>query len=119
MLNISVNDYLNEQGRCDASATKPGPCFYAAWASFRVLAMAVIVIAGLAMIISQALGADLLDAYTVKKVLPRLLIAVILIAVSWQLLKAAVSISDVLGYGVRGLIYKPFSALGASHIAAG
>ncbi len=117
MLNISVDTYLNEKGACGDS--NPGPCFYKAWNSVRILAMAVIVIASLVMIISQALGADVLDAYAIKKILPRLLVAVIAIAISWQLMKAAITASDVLGYGVRALIYKPFSVLGAAHIGAG
>ncbi len=115
MLNISVNTYLDE--------SKPGSAgadFYAAWNSFRVISMALIVIAGLIMVMSQALGAELLNAYTIKKMLPRLLMAVVFIAASWQLLKAAVTASDVVGYGTRYLIYKPFSTgLGAAHIGAG
>lgn len=48
------------------------------------------------------------DAYTVKKVLPRLAIAVILIQLSWFLTTGAVFITNKVAFGIEGLMYGAF-----------
>lgn len=48
------------------------------------------------------------DAYTVKKVLPRLVIAVVLIQLSWFIFTGMISLTTAVAYGVEGLIYAPF-----------
>ncbi|HEU4914136.1 MAG TPA: hypothetical protein VFT16_01895, partial [Candidatus Saccharimonadales bacterium] len=58
--------------------------------------------------VSQAAGIEILDAYTVRKVLPRLLFAAIFIALSWDILEFLTSLSNDAGNGIRGLIYAPF-----------
>jgi hypothetical protein len=85
--------------------------FKAAWTSFRNIALGLMVLAGLAIVISQALGSEIVDAYTVRKVLPRLLIAAIGISLSWILCQFFVKFSNELGYGIRSLIYQPFADL--------
>jgi hypothetical protein len=85
--------------------------YYTAWQSFRNIALGLMVVGGLVMLISQALGYELLDAYTIRKVLPRLLIAALGITLSWPLMKFAVQLSDDLGFGIRSLIYAPFNGL--------
>ncbi|HSX43631.1 MAG TPA: hypothetical protein VLF59_06135 [Candidatus Saccharimonadales bacterium] len=92
--------------------------YYTAWNSFRILAVAIIVIAGLIMVTSQALGLEMLDAYTIRKVLPRLFVAIVGISLSWPLMSLAVSFFDTLGIDIRELIYAPFSGL-HSTISAG
>jgi len=82
-----------------------------AWNSFRIIAIAILVIAGLIMVTSQALGFEFLDAYTIRKVLPRLLIAIIGISISWPILQFVINFFDVVGYDVRELIYAPFNAM--------
>lgn len=52
------------------------------------------------------------DAYTVKKVLPRLVIAAILIQLSWFIFTGAIALTNAIAYGVEGLIYAPFEGLG-------
>lgn len=83
--------------------------YYTAWNSFRVVATAVLVIAGLVMVTSQALGFEFLDAYTIRKTLPRLFVAAIGISLSWPLMRLAVSFFDTAGFDVRELIYAPFN----------
>jgi len=78
----------------------------------------VVVIAGLIMVISQAAGWEVIDAYTIKKMMPRLVVAVIAIALSWQLCKTFITFCDVLGFGVRNLIYAPFNS-GGGHFEIG
>lgn len=85
--------------------------YYAAWSSFRTLATALLVIAGLVMVASQAIGFEVLDAYTIRKVLPRLLVAIIGITLSWPLMQFAVNFFNVLGVDVRELIFAPFSSI--------
>lgn len=82
--------------------------FFQAWAGFRTLALALIAIAALIMVISQAAGLEILDAYTIKKVLPRLLFAAIAITVSWAVMQFLVTLSNDVGSGIRYLIYSPF-----------
>jgi len=48
------------------------------------------------------------DAYTVKKVLPRLVIAVILIQLSWFIFTGMLALTNSIAYGIEALIYAPF-----------
>ncbi|MDB5169982.1 MAG: rane protein of unknown function [Candidatus Saccharibacteria bacterium] len=93
--------------------------FYAAWNTFRILALGLLVIGGLVMIISQGLGFEIFDAYTVKKTLPRILFAGIAISLSWQFLQFVVTLSNGLGIGIRALIYQPFLSSGIDGVALG
>ncbi|MEO6760842.1 MAG: hypothetical protein ABI220_00500 [Candidatus Saccharimonadales bacterium] len=88
--------------------------YYTAWNSFRVLATAILIIGGLIMVASQALGFEILDAYTIRKVLPRLLVAVIGINLSWPLMRFIVGFFDTVGFDIRSLIYSPFSHMHGS-----
>lgn len=48
------------------------------------------------------------DAYTIKKVLPRLVIAIILIQISWFLFTGFINAVNEIAWGVEGLMYSPF-----------
>jgi hypothetical protein len=100
MLTIDVKDIFDD--------SKSSNSFHLAWNSFRVFALGLIVIAALVMVVSQAAGVEILDAYTVRKVLPRLLFAAIFIALSWDILEFLATLSNEAGVGVRSLIYAPF-----------
>jgi len=114
-----LDSFISSQLDIDASGIfdgtdTPGSSaggYYTAWNSFRVLATAVLVIAGLVMIVSQALGLEMLDAYTIRKTLPRLLVAIIGISLSWPLMEFVVRFFDTLGHDVGNLIYAPFNHL--------
>jgi len=100
---------------CDSGPdAKTCDAYYTAWQSFRNIALGLMVIAGLIVVISQAIGTELVDAYTIRKVLPRLLIAALGITLSWSLMKFAVELTNDLGFGIRHLIYLPFSQLGST-----
>jgi hypothetical protein len=88
-----------------------GQAMYQAWSSVRDIALSLLAIVALVMVISQALSFGPFDAYTVKKVLPRLIIAAILITLSWPLIGFAIGVSNGLGDGIRYLIYAPFQHL--------
>jgi hypothetical protein len=102
---------------CDsASAQSTGAstscaAYHQAWSSMRDIALGLMVIAGIVTLTAQALGFEILDAYTIRKVLPRLLIAAVAITLSWQLMQFFVKMTNDLGYGIRFLIYQPFAGL--------
>ncbi len=102
-MNIKTGTIFCSSATCGA--------YYSAWQSFRDIALGLLVVAGLIIVISEALGMEILDAYTIKKTLPRLLVAAIGITISWPLMNFAVTASDVLGIGVRHLIYYPFTQI--------
>lgn len=108
---------------CDstsAGAAKVGcTAYYNAWSSVRDIALGLMVIVGIIVLITQALGLEILDAYTIRKVMPRLIIAAIAITLSWQLMQFFVQFSNDLGYGVRYIIYKPFAGLNSPIIQGG
>lgn len=82
--------------------------YYEAWSQFRILATAILMIGGLVMVVSTALGFEFLDAYTIRKTLPRLLIAIIGISLSWPLMRLCVNFFDTVGYDLRAIMYHPF-----------
>jgi len=96
-------------GNAGNSQCSTSQAYYKAWNTFRILGTSLIIIAGLIMVSSQALGFEIMDAYTVRKVLPRLLIAVIGMSLSWPLLSFLINFFNELGRGVQALIYAPFS----------
>lgn len=102
----------NKSGALCKDATdenvKSSKAYYKAWSTFRTIALGIIVIASLIVIISTALGYELLDAYTIRKVLPRILIAVIFITLSWSVLSFLITLTNDVGNGIRSIIYAPF-----------
>ena len=48
------------------------------------------------------------DAYTIKKVMPRLVAAVILIQLSWPLFTGAITMVNQIAWGIEGIMYMPF-----------
>ncbi|HSX45915.1 MAG TPA: hypothetical protein VLG27_02825, partial [Candidatus Saccharimonadia bacterium] len=101
---------------CTGSSASNSTCnaYYGAWQSFRNIALGLLAIAGLVILISQALGFEVLDAYTIKKALPRLLVAAIMITLSWPLMEFFVGFTNDLGFGIRHLIYAPFANIKAN-----
>jgi hypothetical protein len=79
-----------------------------AWSIFKNIASALLVIVMLVMVFSQAIGGGPFDAYTVRKMLPKLVAAVILMQLSWLLLKFAIDISNDLGSAIGKLMMAPF-----------
>ncbi len=88
--------------------------YYASWNSFRILAIALITIVGVVMIVSEAIGLAIFDAYTIRKILPRLLIAMILISVSWWAMKEIVQFFNNITIWVGSLIQYPFRSFDES-----
>lgn len=100
MLDINTNQIFGNGG------------YEQAWSKFENIALGLLVIIGLIIVISQALGMEVLDAYTIRKMLPRVLIATVAITLSWQLMKFTVTVSNDLGWGVQRLIESSFPGSG-------
>lgn len=94
--------------RCTESVGYLTPKVKDAWSSIRIIATSLLVIAMLVMVISQALGGNFLDAYTIRKLLPKLVVAAILIQISWYLGKFAVGLFNDIGTGIGDLLTAPF-----------
>jgi hypothetical protein len=78
------------------------------WSLIRDISSAVLVIIMLIMVISQAVGGGPFEAYTIRKMLPKLVLAVILIQLSWTLLSYVVGLFDDIGHGLKDILYLPF-----------
>lgn len=74
----------------------------------RNLAYFILVPIMLVMVVGTALGFEFVSAYTVKRALPRLVFAVIFIALSWPITSFIIGIVNVLGVGISGLLLNPF-----------
>ena len=83
---------------------------YAIWSNFRVYGDVFLVIAILVVVFAESIGGGLIEAYTAKKMLPRVLIAAILINLSIYLVAALVDVFNVLGKGIEAIITSPFAS---------
>lgn len=98
-------------------STDPTQPSYKVWSSFRIYGDIFLVIALLVIVFGQAIGGGLIDAYTAKKVLPRLLAAAILINLSIYIVALAVDFTNILGGGLGKLITTPIAGAGAFNIS--
>lgn len=101
ILDVDTNQIFGSENTSDA--------YHTAWSVFRTFALVLIAAAALIMVIAQAAGLEILDAYTIRKVLPRLIIASIGITLSWEIMEFLITLSNDLGSGIRSIIYAPFA----------
>ncbi|HKU19109.1 MAG TPA: hypothetical protein VJP80_07640 [Candidatus Saccharimonadales bacterium] len=80
------------------------------WSAFRIYGDIFLIIALIVVVMGQSIGGGLLEAYTVRKVLPRILMATILINLSIYIVAFAVDIANIVGAGVGNLIIAPVKA---------
>lgn len=92
------------------NASDPG---FKVWSTFRVYGDIFLVLALLVVVFGQSIGGGLIDAYTAKKVLPRLLTSAILINLSIYIVAFMVDVTNILGAGIGDLIIGPFKHVGA------
>ncbi len=76
---------------------------YSAWSAFRNIANVAFVIVFLIIIFSQLTGTGLSN-YGIKKTLPRLVVAAILVNVSFYICQFAVDITQILGASIRDIL---------------
>lgn len=92
---------------------------YKVWSNFRIYGNIILILALLAIVIAESIGGGIFEAYAVRKALPRLLIAAILINLSIYIVAVAVDISNVVGRGIQALIEAPFRSAGDFEVHVG
>ena len=94
--------------RVSPVSTDPNNGSFQVWSNFRIYGNIILIISMLVIVFGQAIGGGLIDAYTAKKVMPRILVAAILVNLSVYLIAIAVDITNILGGGVGQLLTAPF-----------
>ncbi len=98
-LDNKISDLLNTP---DAYIANDG--IAGTWGRLRNLAYIILIPVMLIMVISTALGFEFVSAYTVKKAFPRLFLATIFIAFSYQICQFLIIFTNMLGQGMYGLL---------------
>jgi len=81
------------------------------WSGFRVFGDIFLILALLIVVIVESAGGGLIDAYSIRKILPRILLAAIFVNISIYLVAAAVDISNVLGISISDILFSPFKGV--------
>jgi hypothetical protein len=102
-----LQDLLRYDALTTDTADNP---LYDVWRNFVRIANILFILAFMVIIFSQALSLNI-DAYTVRKMLPRVVIGIILVQLSYYLMAFMVDIFNVLGSGVAALILSPIEGL--------
>ena len=92
------------------SESGSGQKLHNVWSVVKNFATAGIVLIGVIMVASQVFSFDFISAYTVKKVLPRLVIATILIQLSWFIFILMIQFVNALAVGLYTLLLGTFGA---------
>ena len=115
-LKTGTIDFNSADCKSGATSQNYTACVYNVWSDFRVYGNIVLVIALLVIVFGEAIGGGLIDAYTAKKMLPRILVAAILINLSIYIVAALEDIVNILGSGLYDIISAPFKNSGTFHI---
>lgn len=91
--------------------TQQGKAIQSVWQSLLSIANVCLVIAFLAIIYSQATSIGLSN-YGIKKLLPRIIVAAILINLSFYLCAFAIDVTNIVGAGVQDLMAAAIKAVG-------
>jgi hypothetical protein len=101
----------------DPISTDPTDARFRIWANFRIYGDIFLLLALIIVVFGQSIGGGIIDAYTAKKVLPRLLTAAILINLSIYIVSLLVDITNIVGLGMSDLITSPVSQCAAGTVA--
>lgn len=85
---------------------------HTAWSIIKNIATILIILLMLVMVFSQAIGGQLFDAYTIRKLLPRLVIAVIAMQLSWEICKYLITLANDAGQSIAQILTAPFGTGG-------
>ena len=96
----------------DTNCVKGDPT-YQIWSSFRLYGDIILVIALLVVVISEAMGGGLINAYSVRKILPRILVAGILLNLSIYIVAGLIDITNIIGGSIGYVITDPIKGVGA------
>lgn len=100
-------------------STNPKDPSFKTWSNFRVYGDIFLILALLITVIAQSIGGGMIDAYTVKKILPRVLITAILINLSVYIVAFLVDITNVIGKSLGAILTGPMQSAGAYHLNFG
>lgn len=89
------------------------------WSAFRTIGNIMLVIGLLIIVFGQSIGGGMVDAYTAKKALPRILLTAVLINLSIYIVAAAVDVTNILGAGLAQLITAPLGGAGHYNLKLG
>jgi len=118
--NLLLKDFIQPQLKVEPICITPSSAkscsnnqyIYSIWANFRTYGDIILIIALLVAIISEAIGGGLISAYSVRKILPRILIAAILVNISIYIVAALVDIFNIIGGSIGALITAPIKNSG-------
>ncbi len=113
----TIDRQINRLLEIDRDKYATNDAMYETWTQFRNIALTILILAMLVMVVSTALGIGALDAYTVKKAFPRMVVAVIFIILSWYVVVFLIDLSNIVGRGVLGLMTSPFGG-GAANLSS-
>ena len=102
-LNTSPSILNTDASAKNADGTLVGTTTYQAWQIIRNIANVAFVIAFLIIIFSQVTNFGITN-YGVKKMLPRLIIAAVLVNISFFVCQIAVDLSNIIGYSLESLL---------------
>lgn len=110
----SLNDRCADPltGHLSDNEKQSSEAMYNAWRIFRNIAYALLIILGLIMVVSQIMGLELFDAYTVRKMLPRIVVVGIVLPLLWPILRILTVMFNDAGTALMELIRGPFNYLG-------
>jgi hypothetical protein len=100
--------YNSKDCQSNNSSSNAQSCIYKVWNNFRVYGDVILIIALLVIVFAESIGGGLLDAYSIRKILPRLIIAAILINLSIYIVGVLMDITNILGKGIFNIIKSPF-----------
>ena len=80
------------------------------WTAVKNLASAGVALVAIVMVASQIFNLEIMSAYTVKKVLPRLIIATIAMQLSWFIFTLLIQFSNAIGWGIYSLLTNAFQS---------
>ena len=111
LLKTPVVSFGGECGSTDsAGSTVTKGCTFKVWSNFRIYGNVFLIIALLIAVIVEIVGGGAIANYTIKKMLPRIVVAVILINLSIYIVAVLEDVVNIIGAGLFDLIKAPFGS---------
>jgi len=89
-------------------STNPSDASFDVWNTFRIYGNIVLVVAIIVIVFGEVVGGGVIDAYTARKVLPKILVATILVNLSVYIVAGLVDLTNIIGSGIGSIIISPF-----------
>jgi hypothetical protein len=93
-------------------STDPDSSSFKVWSSFRIYGNIILIIALLLLVFGQTIGGGMIDAYTAKKMAPRILMTAILLNLSVYIVAAMVDITNIVGGAIGQVMLAPIRESG-------